>query len=179
MILRLATEEDWPSLRKMVRWLDRENLEHGQDSVEKEILAGMLHAFSTNQEIVVAEGDGGTLHGFCAWVQLPMTGCDAMGLGTYVWPERLRREGIGRAMRQMAERRLVARGVRAVVGVAAVGNDAGLKSCTEDGFVVTGHVVKKEFRDEGHQEVDGDEGRERQGSRTEDLLTLKDGDVPF
>ena len=170
MIIRIATEEDWPSLRKMVRWLDRENLEHGQDSVEKEILAGMIHAFATKQEIVVAEGDGGTLHGFCAWVQLPMTGKDAMGLGTYVWPERLRRGGTGRAMREMAERLLVARGVQSVVGVAAAGNDAGLKSCTTDGFRVTGYVVKKEFRHEGHEEKQQREGQQREGSRPEVVL---------
>lgn len=74
MIIRVATEEDWPSLRKLAGWLDRENRERGQESVEREIVAGMLHAFHTGQEIVVAEGEGGMLHGFCAWVQLPMTG---------------------------------------------------------------------------------------------------------
>ena len=61
MMIRVATEEDWPSLRKMVGFLDAENVEHRQQSVEREIVAGMLHAFATGQEIVVAEADGGEL----------------------------------------------------------------------------------------------------------------------
>jgi L-amino acid N-acyltransferase YncA len=170
MIIRKATEEDWPALRKMVGWLDKENTARGQDSVRTEIVAGMLHAYNTGQEIVVAEFDGGELKGFCAWVQLPMTGKDAMGLGTYVWPESLRRTGIGRSMREMAERLLVARGVRAVVGVAAAGNDAGLVSCLADGFRITGYVVKKEFGHEGQEEQRGREEGQRQGDGPEGVL---------
>ena len=28
MIIRTATEEDWPALKRMVGWLDKENQDH-------------------------------------------------------------------------------------------------------------------------------------------------------
>ena len=172
MIIRVATEEDWPSLRKMVRWLDAENVKHRQQSVEADITAGLLHAFHTDQEIVVAEGDGGELVGFCAWVVIPkLSGKDAMGLGTWVHPSFLR-SGIGRNMRQLAQRKLEARGVKSVVGVAAAGNEAGLQSCLADGFQISGYVVRKEFRHEGHEEgKQREEHGQREGSRPEVVLT--------
>ena len=175
MMIRVATEEDWPSLRKMVGFLDAENVEHRQQSVERDIVAGMLHAFATGQEIVVAEADGGELVGFCAWVSIPqLSDRDAMGLGTWVSP-RFQRSGMGRSMRELAQRHLEARGVTSVVGVAAAGNKAGLRSCTDDGFVITGYVVRKDFR---HEATDAcaqkgrlSDSEGRQSDRPEVLLT--------
>lgn len=147
----------------MVKFLDAENVEHRQQSVEREIIAGMLHAFATGQEIVVAETDGGELVGFCAWVSIPqLSDRDAMGLGTWVSP-RFQRSGMGRSMRELAQRHLEVRGVTSVVGVAAAGNEAGLRSCTNDGFVITGYVVRKDFRHEATED--------RQSDRPEALLT--------
>jgi len=175
LIIRAATEEDWPSLQKMVKFLDAENVEHRQQSVEREIIAGMLHAFATGQEIVVAETDGGELVGFCAWVSIPqLSDRDAMGLGTWVSP-RFQRSGMGRSMRELAQRHLEVRGVTSVVGVAAAGNEAGLRSCTNDGFVITGYVVRKDFRHEatnaGAQEGQLSDSERRQSDRPEVLLT--------
>lgn len=172
MIVRVATEEDWPAIKKMVRWLDSENVKHRQKSVETDIVAGLLHAYRTDQEIIVAEGPTGELVGFCAWVVLPrFSETDAMGLGTWVHPS-FQRSGIGRHMRQLAARKLEARGVRSVVGVAAAGNEAGLRSVLEDGFLITGYVVKKELRHEGRQEgIEREQVGQRQGDGPEELLT--------
>lgn len=175
--VRLATEEDFPRLKALAKWLDDEHLESGEPSVLDKVVGGMAHMLREGQPLVVASDLKGDLIGFCAWAQLPnnLDG-ELSGLGTYVRPSH-RGKRVSAYMRAVATAQWWARGARSVMGMVTAGNHAGLESVLKLGFRTIGWVVRMDLEKNDErlrQGIEGRQGRQgRQELRVEELLKLE------
>ena len=170
--IRHATEDDFPELRLLVKFLDDELKVQGARSCADAVIGGISYALRSDQAIVVADATPGGVVGFVAWAWVPgVPDGSVLGFGTYVRPA-WRQAGVSEAMRDEAARYYAGRGRQRVEGSVARGNRSGLRSALAAGFRVTGYIVEKEL---DHEEVERREevGREerRQGLRPEELLS--------
>ena len=140
MKIRLATRDDLPTLVKLVGFATAEiERKFGTPRVAAHMKC-IEYGINAGDAVVVAEQNGDIV-GWCAWVALPETPEGYVsGLGTWTF-EPYRHEHVARDMRKFAAEHCRKRGHKFVTGIAAVGNDAGLKSCLAMGFKVTGYEV--------------------------------------
>lgn len=166
MQIRLATTDDLEALRGLVEAYTEETAQHGTERQPALLLDAILYGIRSDEAVVVAEQFDDVV-GFCAWVHLPMSPDGKVeGLGTYVTPE-WRLDHVSERMRQAARAHAVKRGYRYVDGVAADGNEAGLRSVLNMGFRAVGVLVRLDFAETA---APRDESR---GAAAEDgLLTL-------
>lgn len=145
MNVRLATQEDWPSIKKLLRFTFSELRDNcGSDDIFDVASHVVARGIDTGEAVFVAEDHLGGLTGFVAWVGgVPGMPDDvAFGVGTYVLPKH-RRSGLSERLRDAAMARCRELGYRRVRGEASNKNTAGIASCEKLGFQVVGVVVEK------------------------------------
>jgi GNAT superfamily N-acetyltransferase len=146
VIVQFATRDDLPDLADAITAASSELADqYATPDSSTAILRGATYGIERGQAVVIARDNAG-ICGFVIWVWFDglSPGKGVEGLGT--WVSRLhRRNGLGAAMRELAERRCVEAGRESVSGIVALGNDAALESVMADGFDVMGIAVRKVF----------------------------------
>lgn len=143
MKVRLAQVGDIARLQQAIAQADAEvSAKFGHEPASAWIGTAVASAVREGQGVVVAVDDAGDLAGYVAWVALPGFPAGVVhGLGTWVAPAE-RRTGLATEMRRMAAIWWREHGGRYVEGVAATGNEAGLRSVELLGFRPVGTVVR-------------------------------------
>jgi len=145
MTVRPATQEDWPSVKKLLRFTFSELRDTcGSDDIFDVASHVVSRGIDTGEAVFVAEDQMGELGGYVAWVgKIPGMPDDvAFGVGTYVLPKH-RGNGLSERLRDAAIARCRELGYRRVRGEASNKNTAGIASCEKLGFQVVGVVVEK------------------------------------
>lgn len=144
MIIRLATEADLDTLKRLVVWACEELATRFGTPRADDLVFGMVsYGVKAGEAVAVAVDEYGDTVAWCARVRLPgLPDGYAEGVGTWVHPN-VRKERIGRDIRKFADEHAKARGVRYVTGTAAKHNVAGLESCFSEGYEVVGYALRK------------------------------------
>lgn len=144
MIIRLATEADLDTLKRLVVWACEELATRFGTPRADDLVFGMVsYGVKAGDAVLVAIDEAGDMVAWCARVQLPgLPEGYAEGVGTWVHPN-MRRERIGADIRREADLHAKARGAKYVTGTAAKHNVAGLESCFSEGYEVVGYALRK------------------------------------
>lgn len=144
MIIRLATQDDLPTLKPLVSWACEELEKNFGTPRADDLVFGMVsYGVNAGDAVVVAIDEYGDTIAWCARVQLPgLPEGYAEGVGTWVHPN-VRQERVGTDIRDFADKHAKARGVKYVTGIAAKGNVAGIGSCLKEGYEIVGHLMRK------------------------------------
>lgn len=146
MTVEYANTSDVPELAQAIATASQELAEqYGTPDSSLAILRGACFGIENQQAVVIAR-DGDGICGFVIWVWFEGVSAagSVEGLGTWV-SRAHRRDGLGAAMRELAERRCVEAGRKCVSGIVALGNDAAMESVVKAGFDVMGIAVRKVF----------------------------------
>jgi len=145
VVIRLATQEDWPGIKRLMRFAvaelrERFGVPDQTDMLTAVVAFGMEH----NEAVYVAEATNGEVVGYVAWVGgVPGVAPGVvLGAGTYVLPSQ-RGHGISSDLRDAATKHCRDLGYSVVRGDAHVDNVAGIKSCERQGFKVAAYVMEK------------------------------------
>lgn len=136
--IRLATESDLPTLKKLVAFASEELAAKCGTARMDNVVYGLIERGVHDGEAVVVAEDSTNIIGWCARVSRPeLPHGEVQGVGTWVF-QPYRREKVARDMRRLADRHAKQLGARYVIGVASIKNDAGIKSVLAEGYEVYG-----------------------------------------
>ncbi len=146
MRIRLATQDDWPALVKLVgHFWDEQERRFGLPRLEHGTLALLRHGIETGQAVVVAEQNL-ELVGWCARVMAPgLPDGLAVGVGRWVF-EPFRREHVGRDLCRFADQHAARCGATEITGEVAGTNEAALAAALADGWAVVGYSIRKPLK---------------------------------
>lgn len=141
-IVRPASEEDWPRIKVLVGWCEKELADLCQQPFGGEVLlAAISRVVGTGVGCWVVEDDDQVVQGYICW---SLVGDTVHGLGTYLVPS-LRGKRYSDELRQVASEYWATHGGKRVQGVVREENKAGWFSVERVGFKVVGYLVEKEL----------------------------------
>lgn len=150
MILRLANNDDWPALVKLVgHFWDEQEQKFGLPRLEHGTLQMLRYGIETRQAVAVAVADSGEIIGWAARVMAPgLPRGLAVGVGRWVF-EPYRRERVGHDLCRFADEQAVLAGATALTGEVALENEAARNAALKDGWEVVGYSIRKPLTSTG------------------------------